>query len=206
MPVFALSMPMKILIALTAALLLLGYGIYLGDEWAEGRHAKKDLVSEQAYSKSLLEGIERQRKLHAKVSHELGEEKDARAARELEFKRRLKNAPRETLVDVEGCRDQPPRVIANDGTTTTPPLATERDSRPRVRLSVAACKLWNTGLSTALTKVDRPFGSDGEDPCAAPVEIEDAIEHVEVVASLLGECRAREQSAQRWYVEEGLTQ
>lgn len=205
MPVFALSLPTKILIVLSIALALFGSGIYYGDEWAEGRHAKADLKAEQDYSKALLEGIAKQRKINADVTRDLEAEKRAREAQKTDFERRLRDAPRGTLVDIQDLGNEPPRNL--QGASGAAREAAQRETIARgVRLSVAACRLWNSGLAQALTEAERTGWPAGDDLCAGPVEVEDALDSLGKVAGLLGQCRVREQRAQRFYVEEGMTQ
>lgn len=176
------------LVILVLLLIALAAAFAKGVEWEQGREATRLLEEERAYSKRLAESIERDRLLHGLIADEMAKGRaDAEKERD-RFKRELANVPRGTLVTTCPTAPQQAGVVA-----------------PPPRLTAAACRLWNSALSSGTTAAERAGWLAGDDPCSGEVEVEDALGNVQRNAELLGQCRTREALTHEWLKSRGFT-
>jgi hypothetical protein len=174
-------------------------GYLHGRAHEQGVQAEIRLKEEVAFTKRLREVAERDRRITTKVQGELAAARHERDEYREAFRKKLAEAPRETLIDVPATPSAPAAEPSAIRSVEVPAR------QPIPRLSAIACGLWNDALASGATVAERAGWLAGANPCTGAVEVEDALLNLQANAKLLGECRAREQATHKWMEEVGLT-
>lgn len=182
--------------ALVAAGTLVGY--LHGRAFERGVADAERLRQADEFIKKLADRASKDALETRRVAEALNKEKSGRAVDRRRFEEKLRDVPKQRIVDVVAipCADTRDVEPAGGGQAPAPAV-------PAVRLSAVGCGLWNDALASGATAAERPEWIAGADGCTGPVEIEDALENLQRNAALLGECRAREQLTHDWFRREG---
>jgi hypothetical protein len=171
-------------------------GYFHGVEHEQGKQAKRERAADIEFTKRLTERVERERQEQAMVAASLEAERAARAKDAESFNRRLANAPRGKIIECPGAKKATP-AEATAASTVPEPVDP--------RLSALGNELWNRSLAAGTTAAERAGWLASANAAPGPVEIDDALRNLRENATLLGQCREREQETRAWLKREGLS-
>jgi hypothetical protein len=179
-------------------------GYVHGVKYEQGRQAvehNKQLV--EAHEK-MVARIEKDKKSSAEVQKKLDAESAARSRDTETFYEKLQRARNDAKRGVALIECPVARAPATADGNLVLKRADDLRADSAGRLTDAARRLWNEGLSAGTTIAERAGWLAEADKSTGPVEIDAALRNLRINAALLGECRTREALTIQWLCDEKL--
>lgn len=167
-------------------------GYLHGVQHERGRQALEEQERWAARESELRAALDASRRAAAQTARLLDAERASRRKDRLLFERKLADVSRGTTYMYGHTVD----AHTVDKCTQVSDLAAILDAD--------IVRVWDSAVALGTTAAERPEWTARADASAGAATVEDALRHLADVASLLGECRVREQAMRSWVCGAGL--